>query len=141
MPVSSSAETLARAARRTPEPLLRASLAPPFRRSVIAGIFRQMPRQLKPSAAAVDATIRWDVTKGGETFETWYLIFEGGACRTTRRPPEHNPRTTFTVDGLDFLHLAMGAENPMTMFQSGRIKITGDLFFAAQLQSAFAIPS
>ncbi len=139
--MSSSAETLARAARRTPEPLLRASLAPPFRRSVIAGVFRQMPRQLKPSAAAADATIRWDLTSAGETFETWYLIFEDGRCRTTRRAPEHNPRTTFTVEGLDFLRLAIGAENPMSMFQSGRIKITGDLFFAAQLQSAFAIPA
>ena len=29
----------------------------------------------------------------------------------------------------------------MAMFQSGRIRISGDLFFAAQLQGMFEIPT
>ena len=29
----------------------------------------------------------------------------------------------------------------MAMFQDGRIKISGDLFFAAQLQAMFEIPA
>jgi SCP-2 sterol transfer family len=36
---------------------------------------------------------------------------------------------------------ATGAELPMAMFQSGRIRISGDLFFAAQLQGMFEIPT
>jgi putative sterol carrier protein len=108
---------------------------------VIAGIFRQMPRQLKASAAKTDATVRWDITAGSGDAETWYAIFADGRCRTTREAPAENPRTTFTVDALDFIRLAAGAENPMAMFQNGRIKISGDLFFAAQVQSMFAIPA
>lgn len=132
--------TLARAARRTPAPLLRAAVSPPFRRAVITGIFRQMPRQLKSSAAKTDATVRWDITGSNGSVDTWYAIFEDGRCRTTRTAPELNPRTTFIVDALDFIRLAAGMENPMAMFQNGRIKISGDLFFAAQVQSMFAIP-
>jgi len=135
------ARTLARAARRTPEPLLRAAVSPPLRRTVIAGIFRQMPRQLKPSAAKADATVQWDIAAANGKIETWFAIFEAGRCRTTRRPPELNPRTTFAIDALDFIRLASGKENPMAMFQNGRIKISGDLFFAAQVQSMFAIPA
>ena len=33
------------------------------------------------------------------------------------------------------------SQPPMTMFQSGRVKISGDLFFAAQLQGMFRIPA
>ena len=136
------AETLARLARRTPEPLLRAAILPPTRGLVIREIFRRMPSRLKASAAAGDAVIRWDIRdEGVEAAETWFLVFEDGRCRTTRRAPEGNPRTTLTVAPLDFLRLASGAAQPMAMFQSGRIKISGDMFFAAQLQSIFAIPS
>jgi predicted lipid carrier protein YhbT len=136
------AETLARLARRTPKPLLRAAVLPPTRRLVVREIFRRMPRQLKPSASIADAIIRWDITdERTGTADTWFLIFEDGRCVTTRRPPEANPRTTLTVSALDFLRLASGAAQPMAMFQSGRIKIAGDMFFAAQLQSMFAIPA
>ena len=136
------AERLARLARRTPEPLLRAAVLPPTRRLVIREIFRRMPSQLKPSAALADALIRWQITDAADRpVETWFLAFEDGRCRTTTTAPEANPRTTLTVSALDFLRLAAGTEPPMAMFQNGRIKISGDLFFAAQLQSMFQIPA
>ena len=47
----------------------------------------------------------------------------------------------FDAATLDFLRLATGAELPMAMFQSGRIRISGDLFFAAQLQGMFELPT
>ena len=136
------AATLARFARRTPEPLLRAATLPPVRTIVIAEVFRRMPAELKSRAAAPYSVIRWLITDAaGEPVETWYLVFEDGACRTTTRAPEESPRTTLTVSTLDFLRLASGQEPPMAMFQSGRIKISGDLFFAAQLQGMFRIPA
>lgn len=136
------AESLARLARRTPEPVLRAALMRPTRALVIAQIFRQMPAQLKDSASIQDATIRWDVTHPGAEPDTWYLVFAKGGCRTTRSiAAAAKPRTTLSVDAMDLLQLASGAANPMQMFQQGRIKISGDLFFAAQLQSMFRIPT
>ena len=131
---------LARLVRRVPEPLLRAAVLPPTRRRVVAEIFRRMPTQFR-STGATDAVIRWDVDAGeGSRVDTWFVVFEDGVCRTTRRPPETKPRTTFAVGALDFLKLATGSENPMQMFQSGRIRISGDLFFAAQVQAMFKIP-
>jgi predicted lipid carrier protein YhbT len=136
------AATLARLARRTPDPLLRAAVLPPTRRLVVREIFRRMPSQAKIAASTADSVIRWDIREAGaDTGDTWFLILEDGRCRTTRRPPEGAPRTTLTVSALDFLRLASGAAQPMAMFQDGRIKISGDLFFAAQLQSMFAIPA
>lgn len=134
-------ETLARVGRRIPEPLLRAALLPPTRRLVIGGIFRRMPSQLRGSAKTTDAVICWKITARGELAETWFLVFEEGRCRTTTSPVGVAARTTLTLSTLDFLRLATGAANPMQMFQSGRIQISGDLFFAAQLQSMFKIPA
>ena len=137
------AATLARLARRTPRPLLRAASLPPLRSRVVAEIFRRMPSELMKTAAAPDSVIRWNITDGdgGEPVETWYLVFDGGTCRTTTRAPDGQPRTTLTVSALDLLRLASGQEQPMAMFQTGRIKISGDLFFAAQLQGMFRIPA
>lgn len=136
------ARTLARLARRTPEPLLRAAVMPPTRSLVVAEIFRRMPRQLRAKAGAPDAVIRWDIGYGkGDAADTWFAVFEGGACRTSRRHEGALPRTTITVSALDFVRMASGAANPMELWQQGRLKISGDLFFAAQLQSMFTIPA
>ena len=141
-----SADALANLARRTPGPVLRAAANPPVRRFVIAEIFRQMPRQMKPAANAADAVARWEITAGdpARVIDTWYVRIEDGACRTSRKltgKPEPQPRVTFKLDALDLVKMASGAANPMQMFQSGRIKIAGDLFYAAQMQSMFRIPS
>ena len=135
-----SAERLARLARRAPESLLRAALSRPTRRPVVAQIFRRMPAQLKAGAALPDAIVRWELTSAGDPFDTWFIVFEAGACRTTRAAPAAEPRTSLSLEGLDFLRLSIGAANPIQMFQAGRIKISGDLFFAAQVQGLFAIP-
>jgi predicted lipid carrier protein YhbT len=141
-----SADRLADLARRTPGPLLRAAARPPARRFVIAEIFRQMPRQMKPAANAADAIARWEITAGEppDLIDTWYLRIEDGVCTTSRKltgKPAPQPRVTFRLDALDLVRMASGAANPMQMFQSGRIKIAGDLFYAAQMQGMFRIPS
>ncbi len=133
------AAALARLARRTPEPVLRAMTVGPMRSLVVGEVFRRMPSQIKTAAAPPDCVIRWRVGDGNKT-ETWFCVFEGGHAKTTTRKPETPPRTTLDMSASDFLRLATGAELPMAMFQNGRIKISGDLFFAAQLQGMFEIP-
>ena len=62
-----------------------------------------------------------------------------GAC-TTSNAPQHEPRVTLTLDGVDFLRLVTGnAAGPM-LFMSGKLKIEGDLMFSTQIQSMFTIP-
>lgn len=131
--------TLARLARRTPEPVLRAATSGPWRSRVVGEVFRRMPSQIKPAAAPPDCVIRWRIGEGKHV-ETWFCVFEGGRLKTTTKEPETAPRTTLEMSAPDFLRLATGKEMPMAMFQYGRVKISGDLFFAAQLQGMFKIP-
>ena len=131
--------TLARLARRTPDPMLRAITVGPMRSLVVGEVFRRMPSQVKPAAAPPDCVIRWRIGQGKKV-ETWFCVFEGRRVKTTTRDPETPPRTTLEISAPDFLRLATGSEFPMAMFQDGRMKISGDLFFAAQLQAMFEIP-
>ena len=65
----------------------------------------------------------------------------GGSARGGHRglAPEE-PRVAFAIDGADFLKLVTGnAAGPM-LFMSGKLKIEGDLMFAASAASLFTIP-
>ena len=64
----------------------------------------------------------------------------GGDC-TVVPDGDHAPRVTFTMKPVDFLKLVTGnAAGPM-MFMTGKLKIDGDLMFAASVQSLFRIPT
>jgi putative sterol carrier protein len=54
--------------------------------------------------------------------------------------PKETPRVTLEMDGVDFLKLVTGAEQGPTMFMSGRLKLEGDMMFAASIQSMFRLP-
>ena len=125
----------------TPEPVLRLVLSGPGRKLVVREIFRRMPSRVKPGAGGADAVVRWDVTGGSGGPDTWYAVFGDGRCRTTREQPEARPRVTLSVDAADLIRLASGAANPMSLFQQGRVSISGDLFFAAQLSAMFVVPA
>jgi len=66
-------------------------------------------------------------------------VLKDGSC-TAGNDPQHEPRVTLTLDGVDFMRLVTGnAAGPM-LFMSGKLKIEGDLMFSAQIQSMFTIP-
>jgi predicted lipid carrier protein YhbT len=137
-----NAAQLAKLARRAPASLRRIATVPPFRALTVREIFRLMPTQLKPGPAVPDAVVEWRVTDdAGRVLSTWFLVLANGKCRTTQIAPAEKPRTTLTSTATDLFALATGADPPMGMFQAGRIKISGDLFFAAQLQGMFTIPA
>ena len=62
-----------------------------------------------------------------------------GAC-TTSKAPQHEPRVTLALDGVDFMRLVTGNAAGPTLFMSGKLKIEGDLMFSTQIQSMFTIP-
>jgi putative sterol carrier protein len=45
------------------------------------------------------------------------------------------------MDGVDFLKLVTGNANPTMSFIRGRLKVGGDLVFAAQLPGIFRTPT
>jgi putative sterol carrier protein len=120
---------------------LREALSGPQREAIIGEVFRRMEAHFKPgSAAEVDAVIHWKIMgrpDGG--IDHYEVVLRDRAC-TTSKAPQHEPRVTLALDGVDFMRLVTGnAAGPM-LFMSGKLKIEGDLMFSAQIQSMFTIP-
>ncbi len=120
---------------------LREGLSGPQREAIIGEVFRRMEAHFKPSSAAgVDAVIHWKITgrpDGG--FDHYEVVLRDGAC-TTSKAPQHEPRVTLALDGVDFMRLVTGNAAGPTLFMSGKLKIEGDLMFSTQIQSMFTIP-
>ncbi len=120
---------------------LREGLSGPQREAIIGEVFRRMEAHFKPSSAAgVDAVIHWKITgRPDDGFDHYEVVLRDGAC-TTSKAPQHEPRVTLALDGVDFMRLVTGnAAGPM-LFMSGKLKIEGDLMFSTQIQSMFTIP-
>jgi putative sterol carrier protein len=120
---------------------LREALGGPQRDAIIGEVFRRMEAHFKPSSAAgVDAVIHWKITGRSDAGVDHYeVVLRDGSC-TSSKTPQHEPRVTLTLDGVDFMRLVTGnAAGPM-LFMSGKLKIEGDLMFSTQIQSMFTIP-
>lgn len=134
------AEEFARNIGKTPDRELREAMQGPLRDQIVAEIFRRMEEHYRPGAGQ-DAVIHWRITgrdDGGE--DHWEAVVADGRC-TTSPEPSSDPRVTLKLDGANFLKLVTGNANGPMMFMTGKLKIEGDLMFAAQIQSMFSIPS
>jgi hypothetical protein len=110
------------------------------RAGILAEVFRRMCDEYKPGPSAQDAVIHWKITRPEGEADHWEVVLEGGGCTATDEP-SRDPRLTFTIDGVSFLRLVTGnAAGPM-LFMSGKLKIEGDVAFAAMMQSMFRIPT
>jgi putative sterol carrier protein len=116
-----------------------------LRRALLDRIFSRMAGQFRPeNAPARDSAIHWRLTGDGddELYETWITGTHGSStpqCVTTSEP-SHDPRVTFTMAGDQFLKLVSGNSSPTMMFVTGKVKLDGDIAFAAQLTKIFDIP-
>jgi putative sterol carrier protein len=131
-------EEFARTIGKTPDHQLREAMQGPMREQIIGEIFKRMKEHYRGGSQS--AVIHWKITgrpDGGE--DVWEAVVADGACSTGSEPGSE-PRVTLKMDGVNFLKLVSGnAAGPM-MFMTGKLKIEGDLMFAAQIQSMFAIP-
>lgn len=120
---------------------------PTLRRALLDRIFNRMAGQFRPeNAPARDSAIHWRLTGGDdadELYETWITGTDGSStppqCVTASKP-SHDPRVTFTMAGEQFLKLVSGNSSPTMMFVTGKVKLEGDIAFAAQLTKIFDIP-
>jgi putative sterol carrier protein len=136
------ARAFARFVARSPGERLERLASGPLRRSVLNAIFRQMPRRfVKEKAKDVDAVIDWRIkdSRGGEP-DRYQVVIRSEKCRVTRHPSEP-ARTTLELGGVDFLRIAAGVVQGPELFMGGKLKIEGDLMFAAQLASLFRVPA
>ena len=118
-------------------------MAGPTRPQILAEIFRRMSEHFRPEAARdTEAVIRWRITGrsdgGADEYET---EISDGRCEVREGFEADSARVTFSVGGGDFLRLVIGNVAGPMLFMSGRLKIEGDMMFAASAASMFTIPS
>jgi putative sterol carrier protein len=112
----------------------------PIRELILDEIFRRFPEYLKPGAAGAEAAIGFKITgrqDGGA--DRYRVLISGGEVRAGR-DLEVDPRVTIVIDGVAFLKLVTGNANPVVSFVTGKLKVKGDLAFAAQIPGLFRIP-
>ncbi|HEX8121559.1 MAG TPA: SCP2 sterol-binding domain-containing protein [Solirubrobacteraceae bacterium] len=112
------------------------------RELILTEVFRQMPANLDPGAAAgVDAVVEWRVTgreDGGH--DAWQVAIRGGGA-TVERDAQGAADVVFEIDAVDFLRLVAGvAEGPL-LFLHGRLRVEGDLVLAIRLPQLFRLPA
>ena len=112
------------------------------RENVLNEIFTRMAEHVNTDAAkAVDAVVHFRITdKPGGGEDVREVVIKGGTL-TVNNEGTQDPRVAFVIGPVDFLRLVSGnAAGPM-LFMAGKLKIEGDMMFAAQLTSLFTIPS
>jgi putative sterol carrier protein len=113
----------------------------PERKRVLDEIFRRMADHVDPAKArGSDAVLHWkilDRPDGG--YDHYEVVVADGVVRVSDEPSAE-PRVTLKLGPVDFMKLVSGREAGPVMFMTGRLKIEGDLLFAAQLASLFRIP-
>ena len=112
-------------------------------RDVILGqVFARFPEYLNLDRTEdLQATLKWTLTgrdDGGA--DRWLVHIDHGTC-TVGEDDGTKPRVTLKLDAADFLKLVTGNANPTMFFLRGKLKVKGDLGFAAALPRLFRMPS
>lgn len=111
------------------------------RDAILGEVFRRFPDQLTQEGRSERAVIKWRLTGGeGEGgYDRWYVVLADGRC-DVGPDLDLKPRVTFTVDALDFLRLATGNANPTRLWLTRRLRIQGDVLWAARMPRFFRVP-
>jgi putative sterol carrier protein len=136
------ATEIARVVQSAPDEALRAGMRGGIRELILDEIFRRFPDYAQRHRVAdLDAVIGFKITGRADGGADRYrvVIRDGGI--TAGRELDADPRLTIVCDGADFLRLVTGNSNPVMGFITGKLKIKGDLAFAAQIPTLFRIPS
>jgi hypothetical protein len=106
---------------------------------VLERVFSVFPDRFEPARAGADAraTIQWSVSFDG-TPHAWVVDIADGACKVQ---PGTATGTRLTLDLAlpDFLRLVSGRLNATQAFMGGKLKLTGDVMFALQMQGWFGL--
>lgn len=110
------------------------------RRPVLEAIFGRMSEFYSSKGASGNRQVlHWHIKDGG-VVDSFQTVLEGGTCTVTEGTSEE-PRTALTLPGTEFLKVATNNANPVTLFMTRKLKVTGDIGFATALPKMFTIPS
>jgi putative sterol carrier protein len=115
---------------------------PGLRTAVLAEIFRRMGEHLRADRAAhASAVVHWRLSGGaGEGgYDRWETVIEHGTC-VAHAEPSREPTATITIHPVDFVRLITRNVSGPMLFLTGKLKIKGDIGFAAGLPTMFDLP-
>ncbi|RJQ84327.1 SCP2 sterol-binding domain-containing protein [Amycolatopsis panacis] len=110
-----------------------------LRAEVLDEIFARMGAHIRVDRArSLHAVVHWLLSRedGYDRYET---TISQGACTVSRQMREE-PRVTITVSPVDFFRLITHQATPAGLFVTGKLKVKGDLAFAAGLIGYFDLP-
>jgi putative sterol carrier protein len=112
-----------------------------LRGQVLDEIFRRMGDHFRADKAkGQTAAVHFVITGGPDGGkDTYQASIKDGVCTTSKELTEH-PRATITADGVPFLRLVTGGAGGVELFLKGKLKVGGDMMFAASVAGWFAIP-
>ena len=103
-------------------------------------VFEGMSSAFNPSTAAgQQATIQYEISAPDGAHE-YAMRIADGRCQVERGTAE-SPRVTIRTGLPDFLRLITGKANGVQLFMTGKLKVSGDLFFAQTYQGWFDRPA
>ncbi|WP_025274386.1 SCP2 sterol-binding domain-containing protein [Haloglycomyces albus] len=110
-----------------------------IRAAVLDAIFDRMGSQYKGSRKT-SAVVHWKILDrpDGE-YDLYETVLDNGEC-VVNKDGDRDPRVTIKLNAEQFLNLASGNGSPPMMFFSGKLKLQGDVGFAASLGNLFNIP-
>lgn len=115
---------------------------PELRTRILNEIFRRMGDHLRTDRAArTRAVVHWRLAggTGDGGYDRYETVIEDGAC-TVHDRSTRDARVTITLHPVDFLRLITNNASGPVLFMTGKLKVNGDLGFAAGLTSLFDLP-
>jgi len=104
---------------------------------VLDGMFQAMQEHFLPEKAqGVDAVIQYVVTDEGLEY-CYTLAIKDGRC-VLKKEKAGNAKVTLSMDLISFLKLMCGAADGMALYMSGKLGVSGDLFFSQRIAGFFA---
>ncbi|MGH3433683.1 MAG: SCP2 sterol-binding domain-containing protein [Thermocrispum sp.] len=126
-----------------PEQLDAALAHPALRGQLLDEIFRRMGSHVRSDKVrGMHAVVRWRLTDGSGDggFDRYQCTLSDGACTVSKEMSEQ-PRVTITLSPADFVRLIAQQTSPAVLFVTGKLKVEGDLGFAAGLIGYFDLPT
>jgi hypothetical protein len=116
---------------------------PKLRKRVLDEIFGRMGRHFRADrAGSTTAVVHWRFSEsgdGGGDYDRYETIIENGAC-VVNAGRTRDARVTITLPPADFLRLITRNASGPVLFMTGKLRIKGDLAFAAGLAGLFDLP-
>ncbi len=98
-------------------------------------VFAAMPDRFLPDKTnGITATIQFHLT--GDGGGQWYIVVKDETLQVNEGTAEH-PTTTLTMAAQDYLHIINGDANSAMLFMQGKVKASGNLQHAMQMQQWF----